>query len=137
MTRRLASATFLLVAILITLGAYGHGFMGRLNIDHELDKFTIASNVYTMLYLVWYFVSGCMLLFGITLIRTWLQLRQGRRDTLFVAYLIGLLYLLTGVGGIIYRHGDSFQLVFIAEGALVLSAGYLLGKNTRTLSVRG
>jgi hypothetical protein len=128
MTRKIASAVFLVLGVMIVLGAYGHGFMGRRNIDAELDKFAIATGIYTMLYVVWYFVSGCMLLFGITIIVSWFRLRRGQRDTLLVVYMIGALYFATGVGGMIYRHGDRFMSVFIIEGALLLASSYVLHK---------
>ena len=128
MTRRIASAALLVMGVLITLGAYGHGFMGRRNVDVELDKFAIASNVYTMLYVVWYFVSGCMLLFGLTVIAAWVQQRKGKLALLPVTGLIGILYLLTGVGGMIYRNGDPFMSVFIVEGGVLLVAAATLAR---------
>jgi hypothetical protein len=126
MKRRIASAALLATGVLITLGAYGHGFMGRRNVDAELGKFAIATNVFTMLYVVWYFVSGCMLLFGVTVIAAWMQQRKGRTALLPVAGLIGVLYLAAGVGGMIYRKGDPFMAVFIAEGGVLLAAAAAL-----------
>lgn len=130
MIRRLASAALLVAGVLITLGAYGHGFMGRKHIDVELDKFAIAPNVYTMLYVVWYFVSGCMLLFGLTVIAAWVQERKGRTALLPVAGMIGSLYLATGVAGMIYRNGDPFMAVFIVEGGTLLCAALVLRRRT-------
>ncbi|HXD22419.1 MAG TPA: hypothetical protein VN613_03605 [Gemmatimonadaceae bacterium] len=130
MIRRLASAALLVAGVLITLGAYGHGLMGRKHIDVELDKFAIAPNVYTMLYVVWYFVSGCMLLFGVTVIAAWVQERKGRTALLPVAGMIGSLYLATGVGGMIYRNGDPFMAVFIVEGGTLLCAALVLRRRT-------
>ena len=130
MNRRIASVAFLVTGALITLGAYGHGFMGRRHIDVELDKFAIAPNVYTMLYVVWYFVSGCMLLFGLTVIAAWVQQRKGKTALLPVTGLIGLLYLLTGVGGMIYRNGDPFMVTFIAEGGVLLASSVALARRT-------
>jgi len=128
MTRRVASAAFLVTGVLITLGAYGHGFVGRRHIDVELDKFAIAPNVYTMLYVVWYFVSGCMLLFGLTVIAAWVQRRKGQLALLPVTGLIGLLYLFTGVGGMIYRNGDPFMATFIVEGGVLAAASVALAR---------
>ncbi len=130
MTRRIASTALLVMGVLITLGAYGHGFMGRRNIDVELDKFAIAANVYTMLYVVWYFVSGCMLLFGLTVIAAWVQQRKGKMALLPVTGLIGILYFLTGVGGMIYRNGDAFMAVFIVEGGVLAAASVALARRT-------
>jgi heme A synthase len=126
MKEKVFSTLLLIVGILILLGAYGHGFKGRLGIDAELDKFPIASNVYTMLYVVWYFVSGCFVLFGVTIIWAWWRLRKRDRSLVGITYLIGVLFLVTGIGGMIYRHGDPFMSVFIAEGALVLISTFVL-----------
>ena len=119
------SGALLFMGVLLTLGAYGHGFMGRKNLDLELDKFAIAPNVYTMIYVVWYFVSGSMLLFGLTIIAAWVQQRRGKVALLPVTGTIGVLYALTGIGGMIYRHGDPFMATFIVEGVVLigLSAG--------------
>jgi hypothetical protein len=43
----------------------------------KLAKFPIAFDVYSMLYVVWYFVGGCMALFGITIVWAWFRLRRG------------------------------------------------------------
>jgi hypothetical protein len=47
-----------------------------------------------------------MIVCGVSLIWAWLRLRKGERNVLFVAYLVGALYLAAGIQGIIYRHGD-------------------------------
>lgn len=126
--RRAASALFLFLGVFIASGAYGHGFVGRLNIDRELDKFPIASDTYTMLYVVWYFVSGCMLTFGLTIIWAWVKLRRGDRGLLPAVYLIALLYMADGIGGMIYRHGDPFMGMFLGIGALLLASAQLLDR---------
>jgi hypothetical protein len=124
MTRKLASAVFLIVGVLIALGAYGHGFVGRLAVDAELNRYPIAAPVYTMLYVVWYFVSGCFFLFGTTIVWAWFRARRGVLDLLPIARLIGALFLVTGVAAIVYQHGNPFQLVFILEGALLLVCSF-------------
>lgn len=116
MKARIASAVYLITAVVIGFGAYGHGFVGRLNVDRELDRVAIAPDVYTILYVVWYFVSGCMLLFGVAAIWAWLQWRRGHQAGLFVGYLVALLYLGSGIGGFVYRQGDHFMLFFVALG---------------------
>ena len=122
--RALLTTIYLAMALLMIAGAYGHGFLGRKSIDVELARFPIDEGVYTMLYVVWYFVSGCMLLFGIAAIWAWLQLRRGERRAMFVVYLIALLYVVSGIGGLIYRHGAAFHYVFIVQGALLGLCGY-------------
>lgn len=96
--RRLSSYVFLIVGIIIGLGAFGHGNAAR-KVHAAIDPLPIDPNVSTILYVVWYFVSGCMLLFGATIVWTWYRLRAESASSLFVVVLIGALYVTTGVGG--------------------------------------
>jgi hypothetical protein len=129
MTRRIASIIYLLLGVVIALGAYGHGFKGRIGLDTELAKFTIAENVYTMIYVVWYFVSGSMLLFGVTIMMSWARLRRGDRSLVPTVHLIGVLYTATGIGGYMYRHRDPFMVFFLVLGVLLLLTGWLAGRS--------
>ncbi len=79
-----------------------------------------------MLYVVWYFVSGCMFVFGVTIVWTWFRLRARDSNLLFVSFLIGALYLAAGIGGMIYRHGDPFMAFFILLGGLLLLSAFVL-----------
>jgi CHASE2 domain-containing sensor protein len=115
---------------LIALGAFGHSFMGRLEVDQELGKFPIAFDVDSMLYVTWYFVGGCMALFGLTIVWAWWRLRRGETTLLGVTGLIGALYVATGLGGFLYRHRDPFMLMFLLEGALLLLCSTVLHKRT-------
>jgi hypothetical protein len=124
--RKLLSALFLLVGVLIGLGGLAHSFMGRLAVDAELGKFRIAPDVATMLYVVWYFVGGCMLLFGFTIVWAWYRRGSGDVSLLLVTALIGILYFAVGVGGFLYRHRDPFMLMFLFQGAVVLGASLAL-----------
>jgi hypothetical protein len=125
MLRRLSSYVFVIVGILIGLGAFGHGNAVK-NVHAAIDRFPIDPNVSTMLYVVWYFVSGCMLLFGATIVWCWFRLRAGDTSSLGVPLLIGVLYLAVGVGGMIYRHGDPFMATFIVLGGLLLASSLAL-----------
>jgi hypothetical protein len=128
--RRLFLVILPLVGVLIGLGALGHSFGGRRHVDVELAKYPLDPNVGTMLYVVWYFVGGCMALFGIVIVRAWYRLRQGKNDSLLVVGLIGFLYFATGLGGFAYRHGDPFQLFFVTLGALLLLSTFVLTPST-------
>ncbi len=124
MLSKFASYVFLIVGIVIGLGAFGHGRAVQ-HIHAGIDRFPIDPNVSTMLYVVWYFVSGCMLVFGSTIVWLWLRLRKGEGG-LFAAFLIGVLYTAIGVGGMIYRHGDTFMAFFILLGVLLLLSSFAL-----------
>jgi hypothetical protein len=118
--KRLLSIVLSLMGALIGLGGFAHSFMGRLAVDAELSKFPIAFDVDSMRYVVWYFVGGCMALFGAIILWAWFRRRNGDSTLLPVAGLIGLLYVATGVGGFFYRHHDPFMLMFLVEGALLV-----------------
>jgi hypothetical protein len=81
-----------------------------------------------MIYLVWYFVSGCMLAFGATLVWVWGRLRKGDRRSLFAAILIGVLYVGIGAFGLVYRAGDPFMAFFVGLGGVLLLSGYVLAR---------
>ncbi len=125
MPRAIASAVFLLTGLGIGLGAFGHGSAVR-HLHAAIDGLPIDPGFASMLYVVWYFVSGCMLVFGATVVWSWLRLRMDRPVPLFACLLIGLLYLATGIAGLLYRHGDPFMWVFVVLGALLLASSHVL-----------
>jgi hypothetical protein len=125
MLRKLASVIFLLDSVEIGLGAFGHAFQVR-HLHSATDRFPIESDVHSMIYVVWYFLSGCMFVFGATLIWVWQRLRTGDRGPLFVAVSISVLYAGIGVFGLVYRHGDPFMATFVVTGSLLLISGYIL-----------
>jgi hypothetical protein len=90
-----------------------------------------------MLYVVWYFVSGCMLTFGATLIWVWWRLRGGDGRFLFAAIPIGLLYAGIGIFGLIYRAGNPFMGFFGCLGVVLLLSAYALAPSrTSAVAVR-
>jgi hypothetical protein len=124
MLKTLASWIFLLDSIAITLGAFGHGFQAR-TVHATIDPFPIDQDVRSMIYVVWYFVSGCMLTFGVTLLWVWWKLRSGDGRFLFAANMIGVLYVGIGLFGLVYRSGDPFMAFFVVLGTLLLMSGPL------------
>jgi hypothetical protein len=132
--KTLASTVFLIDSLIIGAGAFGHGFQAR-HVHEVLDPFPIDSDLGSMIYVVWYFVSGCMLTFGITLVWVWQRLRSGDTRPWFAAMLIGLLYVAIGVFGLVYRRGDPFMAFFVLLGAVLLGSGYMLVRHAhRALS---
>jgi hypothetical protein len=128
MLRKLASLAFLLDSLVIGLGAFGHGLQAG-HVHAALDRFPIEADLHSMIYVVWYFVSGCMLTFGVTLVWVWWHLRNGDSRFLFAAILIGVLYVGIGVFGLIYRAGDPFMAFFVGLGAVLLLSAYVLAHN--------
>jgi hypothetical protein len=123
---KMASWVFLLDSLVIGLGAFGHGSQAR-HLHAAIDPFPIESNIHSMLYVVWYFVSGCMLTFGAILIWVWRRLRTGD-GFLFPGVLIGVLYVAIGLFGLVYRSGDPFMAFFLCLGVVLLLSGYTMAR---------
>jgi hypothetical protein len=133
MLRAVALYVFLVVGVVIGLGAFGHGYSVH-KVHEALDQFPIDSAMSATLYIVWYFVSGAMLVFGGTLIWIWLQLRAGETRSLFPALVIAALYVVTGVSAVLARPGDRFWLVFIILGILLLGSASILRATSSAVS---
>src|SRR5262245_15884019 len=124
MLRKLASLIFLLDSVVIGLGAFGHGFEVR-QLHAAIDQFPIEPDLHSMIYVVWFFVSGCMFAFGSTLVWVWWRIAAGENRLLAVAIPIGALYVGIGAFGLVYRHGDPFMAFFAGLGSLLLLSAYV------------
>ncbi|HVH20665.1 MAG TPA: hypothetical protein VNF72_20415 [Myxococcota bacterium] len=131
MTRTASVACYWLAAITIALGAYGHGFVGVRPVRAAIAASTLAPEIVRVLWMVWYFVSGCMLAFGLLLFWAWPALKAGSSSRSAVPFLIGTLYAITGIASYLYSGGDPFWLLFLAQGVLVIGSTLVLGR-TRT-----
>ncbi|MGH8091669.1 MAG: hypothetical protein ACREO6_09480 [Rudaea sp.] len=130
MIRRFASIVYLLTGVLIGLGAFGHGSHAP-QLGHALAASpTIDAATAAVIVAVWYFVSGCMLVFGATVIWTWWQARGGARDVFFPSDAIAVFYIVAGVATAIYTHMPFFW-VFVVFGALLLIASVPLRRDSR------
>jgi|SRR5271165_102161 len=119
---------FLLVGIIIGLGAFGHG-SSAVKVHEALDSLPIPRPIYEVLFVVWYMASGVMLAFATMIVWISLRLKAGDTSSLFIAYVIGVLYFVFGVCALIYRHGDPFWVLFIVLGALLLATSTILRNN--------
>lgn len=125
MLRTISSCVFLIVSAIIGLGALGHGYSAH-KVHAAIDQFPINPGMSKTIYIVWYFVSGAMFAFGVILVRIWFRLRVGDTSSLFVAFLIGGLYLIFGIWASLYRRDDHFWVLFIVLGALLLGSSFIL-----------
>jgi hypothetical protein len=125
MVKSVASVVFFIVSLVIGLGGFGHGSQAA-HVHAALDGFAIDPNVASMIFVVWYFVSGCMLTFGAILVWAWWRLRGGDRRPLPAALLIGVLYSGIGVFGLIYRAGDPFMAFFLVLGLALVGSALVL-----------
>ena len=125
MLRSISWFVFLVVAVVIGLGAFGHSYSVR-RVHEAIDQFPIDPVIYKTLFIVWYSVSGAMLVFGAMLVWIAFRLRAGDAGSLFVAYMIAAFYLALGVCASIYRRGDPFWFFFILLGVLLLASSFAL-----------
>lgn len=115
MTRKLPSAIFLLTAISIGLGAFGHGSQWSLHVMPALNG--LDPDVVRLLELVWYWVSGAMLTLGAVLTWAWRRMGQGDTNVDFIPWMSGAFYLVEGVYGAVYL--GKFFLLFVVQAVLL------------------
>jgi hypothetical protein len=129
MGRKIVLWVFLTTGIVVGLGALGHTLAAS-QVHAAIDKFDMDPGLREMIYVVWYMTSGCMLLFGIAIVWVWSSVRHGDAKPLFMAVIIGILYFVAGVAGMIYRHGAPFMSLFIVLGGLLLICSFVLAKKS-------
>jgi hypothetical protein len=127
MARKLNSLALALTGLLIAFGAFGHSFMGRRTLDSGLAQVALDAHTDKLIYLVWYFCGGCMLVFGLVVMGSaWRAWRNDNR-MLPAAALIGIFYLLTGVLALAYMR-EPFWSIFVILGGLTLVFALILRK---------
>ncbi|HVN40653.1 MAG TPA: hypothetical protein VMW19_21005 [Myxococcota bacterium] len=124
--RRVAAVLYWLATITIALGAFGHGLVGVVPVRQAFEVIALPADIMRVFWIVWYFVSACMLAFGALLAWAWPRLEAGASSRSGAALAIGVLYTVTGVASYLYTAGDPFWLLFVAQGALVLGSTFVL-----------
>lgn len=119
MTRKIASLALALTGLVILLGAFGHSFVGRETLDIGVSRVALDAHTERLIYLVWYFCGGCMLVFGLLVIGTARRAWRGDTGGLLASGLIGVFYLLTGVLSLAYMK-EAFWSIFVILGGLAL-----------------
>ena len=132
MGRKLVSLALALIGLLIGLGALGHSFVGRKILDTGLARVALDTHTDKLIYLVWYFCGGCMLVFGLLVIASAWHAWRGENRALFVSGLIGTFYLLVGVLSLAYMK-EPFWSVFVILGALALIFSLALTKTGKPI----
>jgi hypothetical protein len=122
MRRKLFSALFLVTALSIALGAFGHG--------HQWSKHVLPvvagldPGMIRLLALIWFWVSATMLVFGFLLVWTWWRIGRGERNLLVVPWTIGAMYCTEGVYGAL--HLGAFFLLFVLQAVLLCGSAWAL-----------
>jgi len=125
MIRKIASLALALTGLVICLGAFGHSFVGRRSLDIGLARVALDAHTERLIYLVWYFSGGCMLVFGLLVLAGAWRAWNGRRSGLFASSLIGVFYLLTGALSLAYMK-EAFWSIFVILGGLALILSLVL-----------
>jgi hypothetical protein len=118
MLRKLSSAIFLLTACVIALGALGHASQWGRHVSAAVSG--VDPQVIELLKLIWYWVSGTMLVFGVLLIWVWWRIRQGDSNLFFIPWVVGAFYLVEGTYGALYL-GTFFALFMVLAVLLCAS----------------
>jgi hypothetical protein len=88
---------------------------------HGVDPQIVA-----VLKLVWFWVSGAMLTFGVLLVWAWSRLRRGKTQSAVLPAVIGVFYCAEGLYGGLYL--GKFLLLFVAQAVLLWVTAWLLRK---------
>jgi len=131
MTRKLISLGLALTGLLMCLGGFGHSFLGRRSLDLGLARVALDAHTEKLIYLVWYFCGGCMLLFGLMVIAGAWRAWRGEKRGLSAAGVVGVFYLLTGLLSLAYMR-EAFWSVFVVLGALALVFSLTLAATGRS-----
>ena len=114
-----------LTGAVICLGAFGHSFLGRRSLDIGVARAALDAHTEKLIYLVWYFCGGCMLLFGLLVMAAAWRAWRGQKSGLFASGAIGIFYLLTGVLSLAWMR-EPFWSIFVILGGLALVSSLLL-----------
>jgi hypothetical protein len=126
--RTLAAALYWLAAITISLGAFGHGFLGVKPVAAAVAASTLPADIVGVIWIVWYFVSGCMVTFGALLFWAWRGLKPGSPSRAGVAVIVGVFYVVTGIASYVYSGFEPFWLLFVTQGVIVVGSTFVLGR---------
>jgi hypothetical protein len=132
--RAVAAALYWIVAITITLGAYGHGFLGIKPVQAAIAATTLAPDIVRVIWIVWYDVSGSMLTFGALLFWAWPSLKTGTSSR--VPLIIGAFYAVTGIVAYLYSGREPFWLLFVTQGVILIGSTLVLRGPQRAATAR-
>lgn len=120
MKRIVTTVLYWLAAITITLGAIGHGFFGIKPVEAAVGASTLPADVVAVIWIVWYFVSGTMVVCGAILFWAWPAIRTGSTTRSGAALIVGVFYAVTGVACYLYSGREPFWLLFLFQGVMVV-----------------
>ena len=126
MKRTVAAVLYWLAAVVITLGAFGHGFAG-LQVRDAIAATALTPDITRPIWIVWYGTSLSMITYGLLLFWAWPALKAGSSSRSVPALIVGAFYLLVGVAAYPYSGRDPFWIMFIVLGVLAIGTTLVLG----------
>ena len=120
MKRIVTTVLYWLAAITITLGAIGHGFFGIKPVEAAVAASTLPADIVAVIWIVWYFVSGAMVVCGAILFWAWPAVKSGSTARSGAALIVGTFYSITGVACYLYSGREPFWLLFLLQGVMVV-----------------
>ena len=133
MRRTLAAVAYWFAAVTITLGSIGHGFLGVKPVRTALDAVTLPPDILRVFWIVWYWVSGTMVIFGLLLIWAWPALKAGSSSRSAPPLIIGVSYVIVGIVCFPYTKHDPFWLLFLTQGVLILGSTWVFTQGKATV----
>jgi len=127
MLRRIISSLFLLTSLSVGLSAFGHGPQWGKHVLPALGP--VDAQLVKVLALVWYWVSGTMLVFGALLVWAWWRLRRGDRSLVGIPIVIGIFYFVEGLYGALGV--GRFFLLFVVQALLLCALTWGLVRTRR------
>jgi hypothetical protein len=118
--RLVATVLYWLAAITIALGAIGHGFFGIRPVEAAVASSTLPPDIVAVIWIVWYFVSGAMVVCGAVLLWAWPVINSGSTARSGAALIVGTFYSISGVACYLYSGREPFWLLFLFQGAIVI-----------------
>ena len=97
MVRKPFSALFLIVSLIVGLGAFGHGHQWSSHVRGMLTG--VDPKAVGLLELIWFWVSGTMIVFSMFLLWCWWRLRRGDGSLVAIPWVVGGFYILAGSWG--------------------------------------
>ena len=126
MNRKFFSGLFLIISLSVGLGAFGHGHQWSWHVRGMLTG--VAPDGVKLLELIWFWVSGTMLVFGALLLCCWWRLRRGDVSLLVIPWITGGFYILAGTWAALWL--VPFFWLFTAQGLLLCLSAWMLRPKT-------
>ena len=124
------TALYWLAAVTIALGAFGHGFLGVKPVEAAVAASNLPADIAAVIWIVWYFVSGAMVVCGAILFWAWPAIATGSTSRSVPALIVGSFYTVTGVACYLYSGREPFWLLFLFQG-LIVGGTTLILRNPR------